>query len=41
MFDRNQLKASYKMSSEVQGTLVEDIGMQVYTVLSLTVVKEN
>ena len=27
--DRNQLKASYEMSSEVQGTLVEDIGMQV------------
>ena len=29
MSDRNQLKASYEMSSEIQSTLVEDIGMQV------------
>ena len=27
---RNQLKASYEMSSEIQGTLVEDIAMQVW-----------
>ena len=26
---RNQLKASYMMSSEIQDTLLEDVGMQV------------
>ena len=28
-YNRNQLKASYEMSSEIQATLVEDIAMQV------------
>ena len=30
---RNQLKASYLMSSEIQATLTEDIGMQVFLLL--------